>query len=133
MNQVETRICKTFKTKDTNGEINGEVVELKKFGNKTSAYLTICSPGRCKGIHYHDRHTMYFYCVKGSGEIMIDYKEVYKIDGAVYTEVKIPVNKGILITNTGCFDLVILSLPSPMWDGEGYVSKTEDPITREAK
>lgn len=77
MEGVRVKDCRWVTTKDHDGRTNGKLIEVVSEGESflenspfiEQAYITICRPGRKKGLHVHKLKTDRFCVIRGQARI----------------------------------------------------------------
>ena len=73
ISKVEVQPAKKVETKDSQGKVNGWLMELykdKETGQKTEGYLTAALPGAFKGYHLHRVRAARYVAIKGKMKII---------------------------------------------------------------
>ena len=109
--------AKRVLTKDLEGKENGYLLELKKSGRKTEAYLTVAKPNCFKGYHLHKVRESNYTCVKGTVRVILWSKDGR--EDHVMTEgdkLHIPINVPTGLQNTWDEDGWLINHPDPAYD-----------------
>ncbi len=111
--------CKRVTTYALDGKVNGYLVELAKQGEKTTAYLTVTSPGSFKGYHMHLRRTGNFVVLRGKVKIILvdgGQKKEFILEELNHQRITIPVGVYTGIQNIGETEAWMLNFPQPAYD-----------------
>lgn len=118
---AEVVTAKRVQTKDEKGHNNGFLMELQKYGKKTTAYLTSCDPGAKKGYHLHRVRDANYVCI--SGKINIDLffmrnGEIEHITRVLQAgdKLHIPAYVATALINDGVEPARIINFPNPAYD-----------------
>ena len=79
MHGVKIKDCKIIETKDHDGNHNGRLIEIINIltpfmkGNPAieQAYITVCDPGKTKGLHLHQKKEDRFCIIRGKATIAL--------------------------------------------------------------
>lgn len=126
--------AKVVNTIDSEGVRNGFLMELKKEGKLTEAYLTVCYPGAVKGYHLHRVREANYVCIIGCILVKmfwlengrIRHKLVNMIPGS---KLKIDTYVATAIANKSNSVSYIVNFPNPPYDPDmtdEQVEFTED-------
>lgn len=113
--------AKIVETYDLNKKANGYLIELKKHGRHTDAYLSVALPGCFKGYHLHKVREANYVCVRGKVKV-ITYS---KLTGAktesileIGDKLHIDTNTPTGIQNEWEDEAWLINFPDPAYDPE---------------
>jgi dTDP-4-dehydrorhamnose 3,5-epimerase-like enzyme len=128
IDKVAVEAAKRVTTYDHGGNENGWLLELYKDGPKTTAYLTVASPGAFKGYHLHRVRAAQYVCVRGRMNIILYVqqkdaggkvtwvREEHLLDAATPTRLFIPKDVATGLENIGDEEGWLINLPDPAYD-----------------
>ena len=109
-------------TYDHEGKENGYLMELKKNGHKTSAYLTSANPGCFKGFHMHLEREANYVCIEGEFTVVVytlSEKNVitkYEENMKAGDELFIPALAPTALINKSDKQATLINFPNPDYD-----------------
>lgn len=110
--------AKIVKTKDLNGKDNGFLIELKKSGDKTDAYLSAANPGCFKGYHLHVVRQANYVCVRGKVKVILYKKGIGREEIIMEQGDKLHIDTNVPtgIQNEWADDAWLINFPNPAYD-----------------
>jgi dTDP-4-dehydrorhamnose 3,5-epimerase-like enzyme len=128
IDRIAVEPAKRVTTYDHAGNENGWLQELYKDGDKTTAYLTVASPGAFKGYHLHRVRAARYVCVRGRMKIILYLqkktaagatnwtREEHLLDAAAPTRLFIPRDVATGLENIGDEEGWLVNYPDPAYD-----------------
>ncbi len=126
ISKVEVQPAKKVETKDSQGKVNGWLMELykdKETGQKTEGYLTAALPGAFKGYHLHRVRAARYVAIKGKMKIITYCRENGEwikteniLEAGKPERMFIPKNVATGLENIGTEEAWLINYPDPAYD-----------------
>ena len=121
--EIKNEDVKKVTTRDSQGDVNGFLIELFKEDDKTTAYLTAASAGAFKGYHLHRIRAARYVPIKGKMKITM-YKRVGDrwekeeqiLDASEPKRLFIPKEVATGLENIGDSEAWLINYPEPAYD-----------------